>query len=295
MMDEAGVRCPVCGGDCRPDFQIDGYDISGCRSCGHRFVDLDLNARHAEEQYGDDYFFSGGAGYPDYLRLSEIVIEHGGRYAEVLARHMPAGRVLDIGAASGFLLRGLVDHGWSGMGLEPNARMARYGREHVGVDVRCGTLENFEAEDLFDLVSMVQVIGHFYDLAAAMSAVAKATKPDGYCLIEYWDRRSLPARVFGKTWHEYSPPSVLHWFARDDLDILLGRHGFVRIASGTPRKYIMGAHIKSLMEYKAASLNWGGWLPRALGLIPDKIRLRYPAFDLRWALYRKAESGREAE
>jgi SAM-dependent methyltransferase len=293
--DAMTVECPVCGQACHEVFQIDGYEISQCKNCGHQLVGNNFCRLHADALYNDNYFFGGGAGYPDYLRLADTIIEYGKQYASVLSDHMPAGRVLDVGAASGFLLKGLVDSGWSGRGIDPNSRMTEFGHENFGLDLQCSTLEDFESEERFDLVSMIQVIGHFYDLSQAMSTLARVTKRDAYCLIEYWDRRSPTARLLGKAWHEYSPPSVLHWFAQKDLDMLLARHGFVRLAEGRPRKYVMGDHLKSFVDYKVAALTWGGWLNKATDIIPDNFRFRYPSFDLRWALYKKAGHVQETD
>lgn len=288
-MDVVAAKCPVCGEGSYRIFELDGYPINSCSTCGHQFVSRNLSEQHANELYGDDYFFEGGAGYPNYLRLSKIVTEQGRQYAKILARRTDPGRVLDVGAASGFFLKGLIDSGWSGMGIEPNAHMAEFGRGHLGVDIRCGTLEGFETTDQFDLVTMIQVIGHLYDLSNAFEIVEKVTRPQGHCLVDFWDRDSSVARLFGKAWHEYSPPSVLHWFSQDDLDILFNRHGFIRIATGTPKKYIMGAHMKSLFDYSVASLSWARWLRGVVNVVPDELLFPYPPLDLKWALYKKAD------
>ena len=100
----------------------------------------------------------------------------------------------------------------TGVGLEPNGAMTDFGREDLGLDMRQGTLESFDSSEKFDLVSMIQVVAHFYDPRAAFEKAAGLLDENGCLLIETWDRESVSARVFGKNWHEYSPPSVLHWF-----------------------------------------------------------------------------------
>lgn len=61
------------------------------------------------------------------------------------------------------------------------------------------------------------------------------------------------ARLFGKNWHEYSPPSVLHWFSKRGLIRLADRAGFEPIAQGRPSKWIDAGHAKSLLQFKADS------------------------------------------
>jgi hypothetical protein len=69
--------------------------------------------------------------------------------------------------------------------------------------------------------------------------------------------------------------------------VLARQYGFERVAQGRPQKWIAGAHVKSLLNYKFDSM-WGGrWLKALLQLIPDGLRLPYPAEDLFWMLFRK--------
>ena len=88
---------------------------------------------------------------------------HGRRYGELLKRFAPAGELLDVGAAAGFILQGLSDAGWRGAGLEPNDRMAAFAREQSGLTVHTGSLESFTTTRKFDAVSLIQVVAHFVD------------------------------------------------------------------------------------------------------------------------------------
>jgi SAM-dependent methyltransferase len=229
--------------------------------------------------YDHSYFFGGGAGYSDYASERELLVDRGRMYAEKAAEFTIGRKVLDVGAAAGYILQGFVDAGWHGMGLEPNAAMAKLGQSS-GLDVRIGTLETFETPERFDLISMVQVAGHFYEPMTAFSRAMDLLNTGGLLLVETWDRRSVSARLFGRHWHEYSPPSVLHWFSRSGLDVLLTDIGFESVASGRPTKKISGGHVRSLLRYRI-----GG--TRLWNVIPQNIVLPYPAEDLFWSLFRK--------
>ena len=281
-------NCPVCAAPCAPAFDIGTYVVMACPACGHQFVGGEPSRDHLGEIYGDSYFFGGGDGYPDYMAEADLLIEHGRRFAGIVAPHAAPGRMLDVGAAAGFLLEGFVEDGWTGCGIEPNQHMAALARERGGLDVRQGDLETFHADTPFDLVTMIQVIGHFHDLPAAFGALDRITAPGGLCLVDYWNRDSRMARMMGHGWHEYSPPSVRHWFGPRDLDLAFRNIGFVPIARGQPRKYLKGAHLKSLAGHKLRASPLTRPLAPLLHVIPDRMRLRYPAFDLAWVLYRKS-------
>lgn len=247
-------------------------------------------ADQAAQVYGNDYFYGGAAGYPDYLAEGRLIHEHGRRYGKLLTKYMPPGTLLDVGAAAGFILNGLRDHHWQGDGIEPNAQMAAFGREQLGINVQVGTLETLEPTGkTYDVVSMIQVLPHFYDLHQALQSAAAVTKAGGYWLIETWNRESISAKVFGTGWHEYSPPSVLHWFAPADLKLLAQQYGFAVVAQGRPQKWIAGAHVKSLLGYKFEAMPGGRWLKALLRLVPDRWQIPYPAEDLFWMLFQKVE------
>ncbi|MCA9241873.1 MAG: class I SAM-dependent methyltransferase [Planctomycetales bacterium] len=281
------VKCALCSSVSTPWRVIDGYQLWDCQGCGHRFTCADSAASHVAATYSDDYFFGGGAGYPDYLAESSLLTKRGAWYAELVSKHGEPGSVLELGAAAGFTLQAFRDAGWSAVGLEPNATMAEYGREELGLDLRTGSLEECEVEDPFDLVLLLQVVAHLVDPKGDLERAASLVRPGGYFLVETWDRSSPVARALGARWHEYSPPSVLHWFSRDSLDALFQELGCEPVAGGRPKKRISGAHLKSLLRHASGRSMFNRALRAASAPVPDGLCLPYPSWDLFWRLYRK--------
>ncbi len=281
------MLCPICQHTSEVVFTAYGYGIRDCGSCGHRFADLNTAPTHTQQVYDDQYFQGGGAGYPDYLGEARILRNHGRWYGKRLGKYLQPGTMLDVGAAAGFVLQGFTDYGWRGDGIEPNAKMAEYAREELGLAVQAGALESLPANKTYDLVSMIQVIAHFADLRQALQVAADATKPAGYWLIETWNKDSFAARLFGQNWHEYSPPSVLHWFSPPTLKTLAAQFGLQEIARGRPSKWINGGHAKSLVQYKLQGLPLGKSAGKLLNLLPEYLPLPYLADDLFWMLLRK--------
>lgn len=280
--------CPLCGGSSRRAFVVLDHPIDECERCRHRFLaeEADPDALLAEV-YGDVYFTGGGAGYDDYLDEGEMLRSHGRWYARRVGRHGAPGRMLDVGAAAGFLLQGFVDGGWAGQGLEPNGTMAAHARAALGLDVEVGCLERLEVEEAYDLITMIQVVPHFFDLRRALGRAAAATRVGGCWLIETWRRDSWAARFFGKRWHEYNPPSVRHWFTRRGLDTLAADYGFQPLERGRPPKKIQGRHAQSLLRHQLRQMPAGHLLQHLARLIPARLDLPYPGDDVFWVLYRK--------
>ncbi len=285
------ASCPLCSESSRRRFERHGFWIRDCDRCAHRFAELLPTTEHVESTYDDDYFRGGGAGYRDYVADAELLRERGAWYGRMLGPRLPAGRLLDVGAAAGFWLAGMTDHGWSGRGIEPNVAMATHARERLGLDVMPGTLEDALLNEEFDLIAMIQVVAHFVDVRRALETAARLTRDEGYWLIETWDRASWTARILGRSWHEYSPPSVLHWFSADGLAGAATRCGFSEIARGRPRKRIRGRHAKSLLRHGFGESALGRLASGALNVIPDGLTLPYPTDDLFWMLLRKQPGG----
>ena len=282
------MLCPICQETTQRVFAAHGYWVRDCDHCQHRFAEIVPVTSHAQQIYADEYFQGGGAGYPDYLGEARILRNHGRRYGKLLARYMKVGKMLDVGAAAGFVLQGFTDFGWQGNGLEPNPRMAEHARNKLKLSVTAGTLETLFGNETYDLVCMIQVIAHFADLQKALKAAADATKPSGFWLIETWNKDSFAAKIFGQNWHEYSPPSVLRWFAPDDLKALTAQYGFRPLAQGRPAKWINGGHAKSLLQYKLESLPLGKQAGKLLNILPEYLPLPYLADDLFWLLLQKS-------
>jgi 2-polyprenyl-3-methyl-5-hydroxy-6-metoxy-1,4-benzoquinol methylase len=279
--------CSLCEQPSQPVFKKHDIWIRECSSCQHRFALPEEIDNHVEQIYGDDYFFSGGAGYDNYLSESGLLVPHGQRYGRLLKRYGAGRSLLDVGSAAGLILQGLVNEGFDGCGVEPNETMARFALTELQLDVTASAFEDFEADRQFDVVTVVQVMGHFIDPVAAVQKLHKLVRPGGLCLVETWDAGSWPARVLGSNWHEYSPPSVLQWFSRGSLRQLFERCNFEQVANGRPSKWINAAHVRSLIDHKLPQASWANVIRSGLSRIPESLNLPYPSDDLFWALFRR--------
>lgn len=283
----ADICCPLCNGAAVPRFEISGYWIYQCAACAHRFADCNVPQGHVEQVYGDAYFTQGGAGYSNYLSEERMLVARARWYARLLARYCKPGTLLDVGAAAGFTLLGMREAGWQGFGIEPNAGMAQYANRRFGLSVEAATLESWTSERTFDLVTMLQVIAHFVDPRGALLKAGDLVRPGGHLLIETWNRASWTARLLGTSWHEYSPPSVLHWFSAEGLVRLARSAGFRPVARGRPARRIAAHHAKALLRHKSTTSTLHRLLLGVAQVLPDRLEIPYPSEDLMWILFQR--------
>nr|BCX01633.1 MAG: hypothetical protein KatS3mg041_1679 [Bacteroidota bacterium] len=281
------MPCTACESD-RMRFwtSIEGYALRECPECGYAELCEPGDPEQIRHIYNEAYFTEGGVGYPGYLDLGPALRATGRWYASRLLRYTNPGWVLDIGSAAGFILWGFREQGWQAVGLEPNAQMAAYGRQQLGLDIRRGEIERFEPDRLYEATLWVQVLAHVQDLNQALDRALRATRPGGLWLVETWDRASWLARLMGKRWHNYAPPSVRRWFTPKSLIALLRRRGLELLELGRPPKRTIGRHIRASLLYQARRWPYSRIWRALARCIPDRMVLPYPGRDLFYAVFR---------
>lgn len=268
-------------------FEKNGFRIYECNKCHLRFSNLEDTKNHLAKVYSDHYFFSGGAGYPNYLEEAKELYNSGIRYAKLISKYSVPGRLLDVGCAAGFYLKAFEKSGWECAGIEPNNTIASYGRKEFNLNIITGDLESFQSEEKFDLVNLIEVMGSFHDLSVAMQKVQDLVKKEGLVLVESWDHRSLTARLFGKNWHEYCPPSVINWFSDNSLTALFDSFGFKLVKTGRPSKKIKGSHALEIVDKNTPRFLLKKRLFKFLKFTIGNVTLPYPPLDLKWYIFKK--------
>ena len=275
------MDCPLCGTPGRQRFSAHDIPVLDCPACRHRYAGWVPTPSHIETVYADAYFHGGGAGYPNYLADANLHRQHGRSYGELLARYQRPGRILDVGAAAGFILQGMSDCGRMGVGLEPNAAMAAFGRDRLGLPIQTGDaghlgLRGAVRRDLIhpSLGPLPGPIGGLpprrrpHETARHLvDRNAELRQPDGPLA-----RWSLARIQLAERLALVEPAGV---------EAGAGPLGYSLRGTGYPQKWIGLRHTKSLLSHK---------YPLAAGLlkrISDGLAVPYPSEDLFWAVYQK--------
>jgi SAM-dependent methyltransferase len=204
-------------------------NIVKCTSCTHMQLDQfpddeELDAAYAEAA-SDDYVEEEAGQRASFAS----VLDH-------VERHVPKGRILDVGCWVGFLLAVAEDRGWEEcIGLEPSDFASGFARER-GLDVR---QEDLHDADLplahFDAVCMGDVLEHLTDTAGALARMKALLAPGGVLVLAVPDAGSRIARVLGKRWWSVIPTHI-HYFTRPSITTMLDRAGFEVLEMATDPK-----------------------------------------------------------
>jgi SAM-dependent methyltransferase len=143
------------------------------------------------------------------------------RQADICRRHLPTGgRFLEIGCATGDVLAELAGEYPVVHGIELSEEACAVARAR-GLDVFCGTLEEFETDEQYDVVFMSHVIEHVLDPVATVARIEQLLAPGGVLYLETPNVGSLDARVWKQRWGLIHYPRHLYLFDRATITRLL--------------------------------------------------------------------------
>lgn len=200
-----------------------------CGECGLERIDPQPSDDTLAKIYGAHYYDAWG------LHDNEQTVANlkRGTFKFVLGKlppPEPGTKLLDCGAATGFLLEVAQGLGYEPYGLElsefgANAISAKFGQDRVF----CGELGNAKFPDAgagdFGVVTMCDYIEHVRDPRQTLELARKLLKPGGILAITTPDAGSPSRRVLGTGWTHYKVEH-LFYFNQKNLGRLLADVGF---------------------------------------------------------------------
>jgi SAM-dependent methyltransferase len=223
------VRCPVCGSrEVTRWAEVAPWRYVACSTCD--LVRLaPLPSEEMAAGFYDDTYFTGSAhrGYADYVADETVHRANARRHLRRLERRgaTKPGRLVEIGAAAGFLLDEARRRGWRVDGVEVAASMRDAARDLHGIDLATA-VDELDGRDAIDVVVANQVLEHTVDPLGLLTDLHARMATGGTVSIETWDRGALVARALGPRWQQVNPPSVLWLWDARQLCALLDRAGF---------------------------------------------------------------------
>lgn len=180
-------RCLACGGARLSPLGMryrhrGEFPAVRCRACGMRFLSVQPTGEGLAALYGPSYFerdFRCGRSDAGSFDEAAFRDENLG-LLRAFAKLKPSGRLLEVGCASGWLLKHAAERGWEAQGVELSAEAVAHARG-LGVEVFHGELAAARLHAaFFDLVYMGDVLEHVPDCRATLVEVARVLKPAGH-------------------------------------------------------------------------------------------------------------------
>ena len=285
---EAAAVCAACGASgLQPHLRVAGdmgdqglipttdafgtalSDIAKCPVCGHMQLAVMPTDAVLAEAYGD-------AASEDYVDEEAGQRETARRILARVERHVPPGRLLDLGCWVGFLLAEAEPRGWTARGVEPSAWASSYAVDRLGLDVVRDDL--FTASlptGSFDAVVLGDVIEHLPRPVEALERIESLLAPGGVVAMMLPDAGSRLARAMGARWWSVIPTHV-QYFTRGSMTTLLQRNGWTPLELRTaPKAFTVKYYLERIGGY---SQPVASGLVRGAGAVGVAERMWAPDF-----------------
>ena len=232
------VPCDWCGSS-NSEFVMRGpdllHDLPGeftlvrCSDCGLIRQDPQLRWEFLEAYYPTDY-----AAYEPIIetvpRFFRRLDRRYGMWKRIKAVEAlaPTGNLLDVGAGTGIFLAEAYRSGiWHVTGLEPNHEAALYIRQNLSVPIIEAPFDQADfAGEKFDVITMWNVLEHFYYPIDELERAHNLLKPGGLLVFSIPNLNSIEARLFGPAWLGWDLPRHIYQFPLDVLEEILSELGF---------------------------------------------------------------------
>ena len=236
------MPCPVCGSsDVRPwyagdiaspadvsftyTFRPDAqrlFPVARCHACTHAFCspippDIAEHYRNVVDE--------------EYLRHETSRLLAADAVLRTLRSQWPAGRLLDVGCATGDLLTVARRRGFRGEGLELSDWSSRIARSR-GLTVHQEPLESLARRlpGAFDIITLLGVIEHFASPRTEVAHMARLLAPGGVLVTWTGDVDSVLSRLLGRRWW-YWQGQHIQYFTRRSLHKLVVDAGLEIVAT----------------------------------------------------------------
>jgi SAM-dependent methyltransferase len=224
--------CAVCGeaGDLPVAFEKHGLKIRRCGRCDHLFVSPRLPDEAVPALYSSAY-------WDDYMRAigcptldERLAFDYQNGWSKLRRDILPwrtQGRLLEVGASNGGLVKAALEAGFDAIGLEPSADICELARSTFGVEMICSTLPDCDfAAESFDVIAYYDVLEHLLDPRRELEAVRRVIAPEGLLVIETLTAGSLALAEEGERWFLLNPVEHVHFFTEGNGARLVEECGF---------------------------------------------------------------------
>jgi 2-polyprenyl-3-methyl-5-hydroxy-6-metoxy-1,4-benzoquinol methylase len=137
----------------------------------------------------------------------------------------PGGKLLEIGCTWGGRLDGDRARGWSVIGVDFNERAIQWGRSHLGLDLRLGSIFDLDFPDAtFDTIVFDMVLEHLHRPQDLFTRIDRWLKPDGEILFSIPYFEGAEFKLFKHYAYGLQLPAHLYFFNKTHVRTLLGNY-----------------------------------------------------------------------
>ncbi|MGH7198632.1 MAG: methyltransferase domain-containing protein [Candidatus Omnitrophota bacterium] len=230
-----------------------------CMTCGLVYAVPEVSGQEIDRGYSKMVD-------PDYVREEKGRTEQARIVLSRVAKFKNRGKLLDVGCGPGFFLAEAKRQGWEVAGVDLSAWAKQYCKEHYGIEIAQGGLEQAAWPDQsFDVVVMNDVLEHLTDPKGTLREIRRILKNDGVLYISTPDINSFFSRVLRARWWGINKYH-LFYFSRKTIERLFEVVGLRKLQySSYPRVFSVNYWAMRLEPYPAFVHKAFRWVTRFNG------------------------------
>lgn len=182
-----------------------------CSECASIFRDLhesEFQTLH-DEAFTDDVFIQ--------RQLLQQAPEPSHSVWRSIPRRATTGRMLEIGPGTGHLMAAAAQAGWDVVGVEHSQIHRDFIRNAWSLPMVFASLTEVPGDLRFDLIVLVNVLEHVYDVRGLLSTLRGMLAPRGEVFISAPNAECLVAKVMGTRWSMFKPSDHVSLPSREGL------------------------------------------------------------------------------
>jgi len=271
------ISCILCGSANERVLKIERKDgetfrIVQCKNCGLVFT----NPQPLPKWIKDSHHKADKVGFYSYegARAYHLHYING---LKIIREYFKNGRLLDVGCGVGYFLDIAQKAGFDTYGIDFSSVAAEVAKEKFGLTIRVGELKDTEIRaQNYDIISLWNVLEHFYDPIMNLSIIHKLLKKDGILFIE------TPNILLRSIFLRFTVSEKFLNFIKKDSSLIPWEHIFYW-KSDTLRRLLLLVGFRKIQFYPINTpvenpfYNFGQFLKKILFVISSgKINVYFP-------------------
>ena len=186
------------------------FQLFRCSECGFLFTqDFPVEAEIGRYYDTPDYI-----SHSDTRRGMMNTIYHWvrtymlGRKAKLVVResHRSEGRLLDIGAGTGYFAQVMRNRGWQVEAVEKNEGARAFAQTHFELEIKPESALQAYSAASFDVITLWHVMEHLEHLDETWELLQKLLTEKGVLIVAVPNSSSYDAQKYGADWAAYDVP-----------------------------------------------------------------------------------------
>ena len=236
--DYCRIDCPLCGSVQYKTLWKNGMlPFVRCKRCRLVYQNPQPDNAQLFNRYDDEYFKYEIENEDSFFNLMKLGLDdiHFFEYEKIMRKREGRQNLsfLDVGCATGKLIKFIRSRGWSVKGVEICENSAAYGRENYDLDIHTGTLETAcLPEDSIDVLHCSHLVEHLTAPGRFFAEASRVLKPGGYMVAVTPDISGFQARLFGEAWRSAIADHMI-LFSKKTLKKMFRMYGFKIVETAT--------------------------------------------------------------